>query len=133
MYAHVGHHHPCIGIHIRRLAALVAVALLFSFAGKRNLPAGELTVVSSGSGFFVSTEGHMVTNAHVVEGCQMVRCSLGGRISKVSIDARSDLALYIASEKPKAVARLSGRGARAGEPIVAIGFPLNGLLSSDPL
>jgi S1-C subfamily serine protease len=49
-------------------------------------------------------------------------------------DEQSDLALYIASEKPKAFARLhGGRGAKAGEPVVAVGFPLNGLLSSDPI
>jgi S1-C subfamily serine protease len=88
----------------------------------------------TGTGFFVSDSGHIVTNAHVVEGCQTLRSSRGGQISKVSIDEQSDLALYIASEKPKAFARIrGGRGARAGEPIVAVGFPLSGLLSSDPI
>jgi hypothetical protein len=119
---------------IRHLAALAAVTPLFFFASQRNLPAAEPIIVSSGSGFFVTAEGHLVTNAHVVEGCQRVRSSHGGRINKVSIDERLDLALYIASEKPKAFARLRhGRGPRAGEPVVAVGFPLSGLLSSDPI
>jgi hypothetical protein len=52
---------------------------------------------------------------------------------EISIDEQSDLALYIASEKPKAFAHLrGGYGARVGEPVVAVGFPLSGLLSSDP-
>jgi S1-C subfamily serine protease len=63
-----------------------------------------------------------------------VKSSRGGQISKVSIDGQSDLALYLASEKPKAFARIrGGRGAKAGEPVVAVGFPLRGLLSSDPI
>jgi len=97
-------------------------------------PAPQNKVASTGTGFFASASGHIVTNAHVVEDCLAVRSSRGGNISKVSIDEQSDLALYIASEKPKAFARLhGGRGARVGEPVVAVGFPLSGLLSSDPI
>jgi hypothetical protein len=63
-----------------------------------------------------------------------VRSSRGGPLRRVSIDEASDLALYVASEKPEAVAHLrGGRGARAGEPVVSVGFPLSGLLSSDPI
>ena len=37
-------------------------------------------------------------------------------------------------KKPEAFAHLrGGRGPRAGEPVVAVGFPLSGLLSSDPI
>jgi uncharacterized protein len=95
-------------------------------------PTARNKVTSTGTGFFVSEIGHILTNAHVVDGCQTVRSSRGGAVRKVSTDEASDLALYIASEKPSAVARLrGGRGARAGEPVVAVGFPLSGLLSSD--
>ena len=97
-------------------------------------PPAKREVASTGTGFFVSESGHILKNAHVVEHCLRVRSSLGGLISKVSIDEQSDLALYIASEKPKAFARLrGGHGAKAGEPVVAIGFPLSGLLTSDPV
>jgi TPR repeat protein len=97
-------------------------------------PTAQREVASSGTGFFVSESGHIVTNAHVVEDCLTVKSSRGGQISKVSIDEQSDLALYVASEKPKAFARIrGGHGAKAGEPVVAIGFPLSGLLTSDPV
>jgi S1-C subfamily serine protease len=95
-------------------------------------PPARREVVSTGTGFFVSESGHIVTNAHVVEDCLTVRSSRGEQISKVSIDEQPDLALYIASEKPKAFAHIrGGRGAKAGEPVVAVGFPLSGLLTSD--
>jgi S1-C subfamily serine protease len=91
-------------------------------------------VTSTGTGFFVSDRGHIVTNAHVVAGCQVLRASSGGPLRKVAVDEESDLALYIAAERPGAFARLrGGRGARPGEPVVAIGFPLSGLLSTDPI
>jgi hypothetical protein len=96
-------------------------------------PVAGSEVSSSGTGFFVSGQGHIVTNAHVVEGCISVRSSRG-ELTKISADDASDLALYIASEKPDAFARLRGsRGPRVGESVVAVGFPLNGLLSSDPI
>jgi S1-C subfamily serine protease len=95
-------------------------------------PVKQSIVVSTGTGFFVSENGHVVTNAHVVAGCQTIRSLPGGTLSKLSTDDASDLAVYIASEKSKQIARLrGGRGPRAGEPVVAVGFPLNGLLSSD--
>jgi TPR repeat protein len=97
-------------------------------------PTAKREGASSGTGFFVSESGHIVTNAHVVEHCRTVTSSRGGQISKVSIDEQSDLALYVASEKPKGFARIrGGRGAKAGEPVVAVGFPLSGLLTSDPV
>jgi S1-C subfamily serine protease len=98
------------------------------------VPPAQHEVSKTGTGFFVSESGHIVTNAHVVEGCLTVRSSRGGQVSKVSLDEQSDLALYIASEKPKVFARIrGGRGAKAGEPVVAVGFPLHGFLSSDPV
>ena len=97
-------------------------------------PTPRNEVTSTGTGFFVSETGHIVTNAHVIEGCQTMRSSRGGVLQKVSVDEESDLALYTTSEKTDAIARLrGGRGARAGESVVVVGFPLSGLLSSDPI
>ena len=97
-------------------------------------PSSRPEVVSSGSGFFVTVEGHIVTSAHVVAGCDFVQSSRGGQIKQVALDEASDLALYIASEKPPIAARIrGGRGVSVGETVVAVGFPLKGLLSSDPI
>ena len=99
-----------------------------------NSPPPRHEVTSTGTGFFVSQNGHIVTNAHVADGCQTVRASPGGSLRKISTDEASDLALYVASEKPTSFVRLrGGRGARTGEPVVAVGFPLSGVLSSDPI
>jgi S1-C subfamily serine protease/uncharacterized protein len=87
-----------------------------------------------GTGFFVSPEGHIVTNAHVVDGCRYIGASRGGRISRFGSDEASDLAVLVSSEKPRFWASLrGGRGPRVAEPVMTIGFPLKGLLSSDPI
>jgi len=100
----------------------------------KTAPPSASQNVSTGTGFFISANGHLVTNAHVVDGCQTVRASRGGALRKVAADTESDLALYLASEKPDTFAHLrGGRGPRSGEPVTAVGFPLSGLLSSDAI
>ena len=48
---------------------------------------------STGSGFAVSSEGHVLTNHHVVEGCEEVRLPTGVTVRVIAGDAQSDLAL----------------------------------------
>jgi S1-C subfamily serine protease len=88
---------------------------------------------ATGTGFAVSENGHLVTNDHVVAGCGEVRIQLpdrqGASAVAVARDPGNDLALLMAS------ARLPvpsfGPGIRAGDSVVAVGFPLHGLLASE--
>lgn len=89
------------------------------------------TIAASGTGFFVSESGHIVTNAHVVKRCSTVRYPSGGLLRKIAVSEDLDLALLSASKKPEAIARIrGGQGPRVGESVVAVGFPLHGLLGS---
>jgi S1-C subfamily serine protease len=86
----------------------------------------------TGTGFYVTSVGHVITNAHVVSGCNLVQAA-SGVLTVLAIDEASDLALLQAKTTPAEVAKLrSGRGPKPGEAVVAIGFPLIGLLGSDP-
>jgi S1-C subfamily serine protease len=89
----------------------------------------------SGTGFFITQQGHIVTNAHVVEGCSSVAIQQHGAGTSpaqiVAADKQNDLALLKTDTRPAAIATLRGnRPVRAGENVVAYGFPLNGLVSS---
>ena len=90
---------------------------------------------SSGTGFFITRQGQILTNAHVVDGCKTVSISpIGGatvRASVVSSDKSNDLAVLSTDTPAKAVAQLRGvPPVRQGETIVVYGFPLSDRLSS---
>jgi S1-C subfamily serine protease len=95
----------------------------------------QSTRSGSGSGFFVSRAGHIVTNAHVVAGCSSVKVvdadRSTSRASTIAISATDDLALLKIDRQPAAVARFpeSARVAQ-GATVVAYGFPLAPLLAS---
>jgi serine protease Do len=80
--------------------------------------------VSSGTGFFVSSEGHILTNHHVVEGCRYITASKGGRITRFASDEASDLALLMSSEKPRYWASLREVKVQGLlKPLWRLGFP----------
>jgi hypothetical protein len=88
-----------------------------------------------GSGFVVSVAGLVLTNAHVVEGCEAIRVTTAGgeqrTASLAAADAQSDLALLRSKGGFSSVASFrAGRPLRLAEEVVALGYPLHGLLAS---
>ena len=99
-------------------------------AAPRKLEAG---MVSTGTGFFVSERGHILTNNHVVEGCSdyMVR-QPGRAVVKaryVAGDATNDLAVLTTDTPQANVPPLSVR-ARLGENVYVYGYPQSDVLAS---
>ena len=78
--------------------------------------------------------GVVLTNEHVVNGCVEVRIPPSLLVEIVAHDEINDLAvLKSTSTKANAAAKFrGGRGIRPGDDIVVVGFPLHGLLTSDP-
>ncbi len=89
-------------------------------------------VESTGSGFFLTAAGHLVTNAHVVEDCRRVSLTGGLALTVLDIDLGSDLALLkaVASSARTPLMLRLGRGVRLADSVVVAGYPLTGLLSS---
>jgi S1-C subfamily serine protease len=90
----------------------------------------------NGTGFVISTDGHIVTNHHVISSCVGdVHGNLTGQsattLRVVSKDETNDLALLQAPTGFKDVALIRASAMRSGETVIAIGFPYHGLLSSD--
>jgi serine protease Do len=90
-------------------------------------PTGDQTV--SGSGVFISPEGYLLTNNHVVEGAKEVSIILSdGSQQKASIvgsDLYADLAVLKIDGSPPAVATMGNSDIlRPGESVIAIGSPL---------
>lgn len=93
----------------------------------------EPELYSTGTGFVVSSERHVLTNDHVVDECVEVRIAPAMAATVVARDQASDLALLrISAEEAGAVATFrQGRGIRPGDDIVVVGYPLRSYLSSE--
>jgi S1-C subfamily serine protease len=70
---------------------------------------------------------------HVTADCPDLR-AFNLHLKLVAQDRASDVALLSSGEKAPAFVKLrGGRGLRVGEPVVVIGFPLQGLVGEDPI
>ena len=90
-------------------------------------PTGDQTV--SGTGFFITDQGYILTNNHVVEGTNEVNIILSdGTEQKATIvgtDLYSDIAVLKTAGNVPAVAKLGNSEVlKPGESVIAIGSPL---------
>ena len=95
----------------------------------------SLEVVSSGSGFFVSYDGHIITNNHVIDRCKKINAVHNGQeipdLDVIGSDKRVDLAILRGNVKPESVAVFRASGSvQRGSDIIAVGFPLQSILGS---
>lgn len=86
---------------------------------------------ATGSGFLIDTEGHMVTNNHVIEGAKEITVTLGDsdevyEAEVIGTDPSTDLAVIKVDAPEKAMKPLSigdSSNVKVGDPVVAIGNP----------
>ncbi len=86
--------------------------------------------VSSGSGFYVASDGYLVTNQHVVDGCTRLARGDGTPLELVAVDEKNDLALLKGPPVSDAARLRVAPDAMQGEPVLTYGYPLQGVLSS---
>ena len=121
--------------------ALIYKLTSFSIPNKRTLPksdiipekAPELFNVSSGTGFFISNKGHVVTNFHVIEGCNEIFLQYSGKKIKTALiatDKVNDLALLTTEIQPRHVFGVDPLNVFPLQEIVVAGFPFGERISS---
>jgi hypothetical protein len=93
----------------------------------------EIISASSGSGFAVSSDGYVITNHHVIDGCQKVVVHTKGKelpVTVVTYDPQNDLALLKGDFRPKTVFPLSNNRPELLQDIYVAGFPFGDKFST---
>lgn len=90
---------------------------------------------SSGTGFFITEDGFLITNAHVVKDAKQIRLvTSGGIISAtvIKLDSANDLALVKGQGKFATLPVTTSRTVRLGNTVAPVGFPNIGLQGFSP-
>ena len=93
----------------------------------------KIVAAASGTGFFVSRSGHIVTNHHVIDECKAVKVNFKGReidAKILAIDKTNDLAIIQAKINPSKVYPVSNKDVSLLQDIIVAGFPLGKNVSS---
>ena len=109
---------------------MVALAML-----ALGMASGRAADALSGSGVVIGEHGEVLTNAHVVNACAQihVRSAAGDSATAqlIARDEKNDLAVIRSTTPlPSVAAFRDGKSVRAGDAVVALGYPLSGLLAT---
>jgi hypothetical protein len=116
-----------------RITAIGALIPLALFAPGPTVAQDSGT--SAGSGVVIGVQGEIITNHHVVESCAKITVQFPSKkletATVVARDQKNDLAALRVNASPTAHASFrEGAPVRAGDPVVALGYPLSGLLAT---
>jgi S1-C subfamily serine protease len=90
---------------------------------------------ATGTGFFITPDGVLITSAHVVKGAKRISVRKGPRAFEakvIRVDPANDIAVLKSQGNFPALAIASSKGAKLGEPIFTIGFPNTQLQGYEP-
>jgi len=98
-----------------------------------SLDDNKILAAASGTGFFVSKKGVIITNNHVIQGCSVVKVHFEGEQIKakvLSVDKMNDLAIIKTDLTPAIVYPVATKDAPLLEDVIIAGFPLGKKISS---
>ena len=93
-------------------------------------------LAGSGSGVVVTSDGHVLTNNHVVQSCASIKIKDALKreheATVIATDRKNDLSLLKSNTQFSSVGAFrAGTSVAPGESVIALGFPLSGLLASE--
>lgn len=99
------------------------------------LAAGRVSPKGSGTGFFITEDGYLITNEHVVRKARLVQIRYDGRLLDARViktDPANDFAVLKVSGGFKALPVASSRGVKLGDSVTTIGFPMATVQGFEP-
>lgn len=100
---------------------------------KPNPEDNKIVAASSGTGFYVSNAGHIISNHHVIEGCDAVKLTFKGKeitADVLAVDKMNDLAILKADITPTKIYPVATEDASLLEDIIVAGYPLGKKVSA---
>ena len=92
----------------------------------------SLITIGSGSGFYINNKGYALTNNHVIDICAQSVAVIDGKetlFRVIATDKTNDVAVLKTDYKSRNSIKINEDGAKLGENVVAVGYPLAGRLS----
>ncbi len=110
---------------------------LGSFVLNDRNPSGDTNSnpYATGTGFFITDDGYLISNYHVVKGATKVRLVTGAGLidaTVVKVDAANDMALLKATGKFALLPIATSRTVKLGGTVATVGFPSTGLQGFSP-
>ena len=100
----------------------------------KKIPEDEkIVAAASGTGFFVSKLGHIISNHHVIEGCDKNKLIFKGKevvADVLAVDKMNDLAILKADIVPTKIYPVATEDASLLEDIIIAGYPLGKKVSA---
>ena len=93
----------------------------------------EVVPAASGSGFFITSSGYIISNNHVIEGCRKVTLTHKGQeisANVIATDSKNDLAILKANVRPNRFYKLSQDDAKLLDNVIIAGYPLGKRVSA---
>jgi len=92
----------------------------------------SLITIGSGSGFYINNQGYALTNNHVIDICRQSVAIIDGKenlFRVIATDKTNDVAVLKTDHKSRNYIKINEDGAKLGENVIAVGYPLAGRLS----
>ena len=93
------------------------------------------SIISAGTGFFITADGYVVTCAHVIEDSSIIGVWVNGNrypAELVAIDIETDVAILKINYRPSRYFRLANfASANLGDRVYVLGFPWTNILGSE--
>ena len=97
---------------------------------KEDFDIGKYIPFGSGSGFLANKDGFIVTNAHVIDECELVTVDNDVKAQVVKVDRVNDIAILKGEGLKKEPLALSQNDPELGDRVFPSGFPINSLLEN---
>jgi len=93
----------------------------------------EIVPAASGSGFYITSSGYILTNNHVIEGCRKVSLTHNGKefeANVIAADSKNDLAILKSKVRPNRFYKISREDPKLLENVIIAGYPLGKRVSA---